>query len=175
VPTSDVHNLTPILREILRINPQTVLDLGIGMGKYGALAREFLDVMNGRVQPAQWQAKIIGVEGFVEYMNPMWDLYTKVYVEDFRRTYQAYRKYDLVLMIDSLEHVDKAEGTEILNFLRTNNRYVLVSCPDGDYPQGAWGGNELERHRAVWLYKDFVNLGATMIHRSVCSVGVFKQ
>lgn len=40
----------------------SVLDLGIGMGFYGAVVRQWLD---GGVQP--WRTRLVGVEGFAAY------------------------------------------------------------------------------------------------------------
>jgi 2-polyprenyl-3-methyl-5-hydroxy-6-metoxy-1,4-benzoquinol methylase len=175
MPTSDPSNLSFIMKHVLYLKPKSVLDLGIGMGKYGALCREYLDVWGGTVDKSQWNTTIHGVEGFEQYRNPMWELYNDVTIGDFTRDYESYTGYDLVLMIDSLEHVDKETGKVILHTLRMNNKNVIVSCPDGDYEQGAVHGNEFERHRSVWRGDELRKLGGNILFRGECSVAVFGK
>lgn len=99
----------------------------------------------------------------------MWNMYTGVWIEDFSKN--TYEGYDLVLLNDSLEHLDKATGLNVLQDLLVRNKYVLVSVPDGDYPQGAVNGNEYECHRARWQEWEFKTLAQTkVIHRGTCLV-----
>lgn len=176
MPTSDCTNISPIITALHWINPKSVLDLGIGYGKYGVLVREYLDIAKFRIKPKDWQINIIGVEGFEEYTNPCWEAYSTVLVEDFTESYTDghYKGFDLVLMIDSLEHVDKGTGEKIFEFLRANNKWVIVSCPDGDYPQGSVNGNELETHKAVWTKEDLSIRGGHILHHGICTVALFK-
>lgn len=177
MPTSELSNIAPIINKVCGLRPRTVLDLGIGMGKMGALIREYLDAtIHEAFTPLSWRTSITGVEGFEKYRNPMWGCYTSVLIEDFsdHQNWVDYTHFDLVLLLDSLEHIERAHGEELLRFLRKNNRNVIVSCPDGDFPQGAWGGNEYERHRSVWRKQDFLARGAAVIHKDICTVAHFK-
>jgi SAM-dependent methyltransferase len=176
MPTSDPANISPIINNILRLAPlpRRVLDIGVGFGKYGALLREYLDIGMFRIEPEQWATVINGVEGFEKYMNPLWDVYNQVFIEDFRTHFKNYVGYDLVLMIDSLEHVERPLGDEILDYLTHKNKNVIVSIPDGDFPQGAVNGNEMETHRARWYQGDFTIRGGRIIHSGVCAVAHFK-
>jgi SAM-dependent methyltransferase len=151
-----------------------VLDLGCGYGKYTVLVREYMDIAKFRIKREDWQTSIVGVEAFEAYRNPVWDACDEVLIEDFTKHYEAYRGFDLVLMIDSLEHVEKSLGEKILNTLLTNNKWVIVSCPDGDYPQGAVNGNEYETHRAVWTKEDLSIRGGHILHHGICTVALFK-
>lgn len=177
MPVSDINNLTSIAKTIEGIQPKSVLDLGIGFGKYGVICREILDVAHGRVQKEQWKTFIRGVEGFEQYRNPCWSVYSEVNIMDFSKTDDyPHRGYDLVLMIDSLEHLDKSTGAELLTLLMLHNRYVLVSVPTGDYylEQGAANGNEYECHRAHWTPRDLVDLGGKELYRGICTVQLLK-
>jgi hypothetical protein len=134
-------------------------------------------VNQGRISPKDWATEIVGIEGFSAYRNPMWDCYTRVVNEDFSlETYwsYAYFDFDVVLMIDSLEHLAKEVGAKLLKHLIENNKHMIVSCPDGDFAQGAVYGNEHERHRGVWRMHDFAALGAHILHHAVCTVAYFK-
>jgi hypothetical protein len=170
MPTSELSNIYPIVAKAARLQPKRILDLGIGFGKYGVLLREYLDVAEFRIRPEQWKLTIDGVEAFENYRTGVWDIYDEVHIEDFTKTYQTYKDYDLVLLIDSLEHIERPLGDTILDTLLTNNRNVIVSCPDGDYPQGAVNGNEFETHRARWTPEDFTIRGGTILHKQVCCV-----
>jgi hypothetical protein len=153
------------------MRPRSVLDLGVGFGKYGVLLREKLDIESGRLTPERWSVRIDGVEGFEGYCNPIHGfVYNRLWFEDFSKDPDKYRDYDLVLLIDSLEHLDKPVGERVLQRLRINNRQMIVSCPDCDCLQGAVNGNEYQRHRARWYRHEFVALGGNILHRGFCCV-----
>jgi hypothetical protein len=171
MPVSDVNNIAPILSEVARLNPRSILDLGIGFGKYGVLCREVLEGVHGRCDPRLWNVRIEGVEGFEVYRNYVWAAYDRVHVEDFREHYTRYKDFDLVLMIDSLEHCEAEDSHRILSFLLSANKNVIVSVPKGVCPQGAVFGNELERHRSVWnSAADFAQYRPRVLHNGVCLV-----
>ena len=119
-----------------------------------------------------------GVEGFSEYNNPNWNHYNSLFTENFadKENWDKYRGYELVIAIDSLEHIDKDVALELLKYLVENNREVIVSVPIGEWPQDAVFGNPYEVHRASWYESDFVIFRAenkfnmTMLHKSVCGV-----
>jgi 2-polyprenyl-3-methyl-5-hydroxy-6-metoxy-1,4-benzoquinol methylase len=174
MPVSDPGNLTTIARTICHSRPTSLLDLGCGFGKYGVIAREYLDIEPGRIRKEDWRTRIVGVEGFEGYRNPLWDVYTTVHIENF--TEMQYSGFDLVLLVDSLEHVEKSVGYDLLRNLLEHNKQVLVSCPFGrNYcEQGAVNGNELERHKAHWTPQDFEFMGGKILHESVCVVALLK-
>jgi hypothetical protein len=182
MPTSDPCSITPIITEIFRLSPKSVLDLGIGCGKYGVLCREYLDGWFQRFKRHQWQVRIVGVEGFPEYRNPAWDLYDTILIEDFSKKYVSYTGYDLVLMLDSLEHVDKETGLKLLASLRENNKAVIVCVPEGDNPQGPACGNDFECHRATWTGAELATLGGRVFYTGrsfqedvACTVATFEK
>jgi hypothetical protein len=76
MPTSEIDNVPAVVKEAVRMRPLSVLDLGVGFGKYGVLLREKLDIEPGRVRPEHWSVRIDGVEAFERYCNP---IYTFVY------------------------------------------------------------------------------------------------
>src|SRR6185312_9364210 len=171
MPTSELSNITTIMKEVGRLNPRSVIDCGIGFGKYGALCREYLDIAHRRITPEQWAITIDGIEAFEPYRNPVWGAYSRIDVGEFQ--YQNLNNYDLALVIDSLEHLPEEEGAKFLQYLLRHCKNMIVSCPDGDYPQGAVNGNEYERHRARWSYQKFaevVKRPVKILHQEVCIV-----
>ncbi len=172
MPISDWDNISPIMREIVNIVPQpaSILDLGCGGGLYGALCRNYLDFRFGRLAPGDWRTFIHGVEIFEKYDNPTWNCYDQVSCADFQK--QDLFEYDLVLMIDSLEHLPPAVGWRLLDELVQNNRRVIVSVPNGIMPQGETFGNPHEAHLTTYRIEDFVRFKERykILHHGLCVV-----
>ena len=173
MPTSDHHGVSDIMGEIERLCPRSVLDLGCGFGKYGVLCRELLDARHGRCRPEQWATKIVGYEAHRAYVNPCWQVYETVVQQDF--TKHAARGFDLVLMIDSLEHLEPNIGKRYLWELVHFNKQVIVSVPNGLMEQGEVYGNAFEAHK--WTFngvEEFQGYDFKLIHQSVCTVVSIK-
>lgn len=169
MPTSDIGAVPSIMHEIVRLNPEGVIELGVGFGKYGALCREFLDAAHGRIKPDTWAHYLSGVEAFSDYRNPLWSMYDEVLHQDFTKTYTDTEGWPLVLMIDSLEHVEKPLAHEILSTLLQNNAHVIISVPLGLCPQGTVFGNPFETHRSTWLHEDeFAKYNPTVLYKGIC-------
>lgn len=168
MPTSDFASIASIMSEIYRLQPERMIELGIGFGKYGALCRETLDGMYGRCRPDQWQREIVGVEAWEPYRNPAWGCYSEVLIEDF--TEIAVKGWDLVLMVDSLEHLPPEAGAQFLRSLVHENRQVIVSVPNGRMDQDAAYGNPYERHLATYHGHEFDGYRATVLHLGLCRV-----
>lgn len=173
MPISDLHGLPAIADEIYRLQPKTVLDLGVGFGLYGVLCRQVLDAMHGRCRMDQWTVSIHGVEAYRQYKNPAWQCYTIVDILDFSKDFGA-AGHDLVLMIDSLEHLDPEDGTALLNLLVANNRHVIVSVPVEYCPQGATFGNPYEEHKTHYKGHEFDRHKPVILHRGLCQVMSIK-
>lgn len=175
MPVSDIWSVPPIIAAVQRLQPKGILDLGIGFGKYGVLCREVLDAVHGRCNPESWEVDICGVEGFEAYANPSWGAYNAVAIEDFARHYQQITGWPLVLMVDSLEHVQEDLGKEILRFLVKHNKNVIVSVPMGLCPQGDVFGNSFEKHRTTFSGpQDFAEYNHEVLYMGVCCVVLIK-
>lgn len=164
MPISDLSPLPAIAAEIARLQPKSVLDLGVGFGLYGAVARQVLDATYGRCSKDKWKARIYGVEGFQDYVNPLWKVYDEVSYEDFA-VGSTWRNFDLVLMIDSLEHLEPEAGAEFLDRIVNRNAHVIVSVPVQYMPQDAAFGNEFERHRTHYKGDEFERFSPTILYR----------
>jgi hypothetical protein len=171
VPVSDLHGFSDIAIEIQRIAPRLVLDLGVGFGLYGVLCRQIMDGQDGRCDPSTWQGKLIGVEAWRHYRNPAWGVYDTMTAGSIGGTRYDRVRYDLVLMIDSLEHQEPSSGRTLLRGLVRHNKHVIVSVPNGLMVQGATFGNPYEEHR--WTFngtEEFEPYNFKLIHQSVCTV-----
>jgi hypothetical protein len=173
MPVSDYHSIPAVLDEVYRLQPEDVLDLGVGFGKWGVLLREVLDAMYGRCAPGQWQREITGVEIHRKYLNPAWESYDCVEIMNFVDL--VWNEHDLVLMMDSLEHLSPEVGRPFLAKLVANNRHVIVSVPNGPMPQGEVYGNPHEAH--LWTFnglEEFAPYEHTVLHQGLCTVVSIK-
>jgi 2-polyprenyl-3-methyl-5-hydroxy-6-metoxy-1,4-benzoquinol methylase len=167
------------MNEVGIFQPKSVLDLGSGWGLYGAALRQVLDIGPMRVAKEDWKTRIVGVEGFESYISPIhYYVYDKIYCNDFTNTalWTYYTGFDLVLMVDSLEHVERSVGVRLLDWLIRHNKRVIVSCPFGHnyLEQGAVNGNELERHLTHWTVAEMQMRGGRILHKGVCFVASFR-
>ncbi len=169
MPVSDYHGVSDIMGEIQRLHPKSVLDLGVGFGLYGVVCRQILDAQHGRCAEDDWEALLIGWEVFNDYNNPCWDVYDMVNIGDFTKHPQ--KEFDLVLMIDSLEHIKPERGRPFLAELVKRNKHVIVSVPNGRMHQGEVHGNPHEAH--LWTFtelEEFAGYKYKVLHRGVCTV-----
>lgn len=143
--------------------PRSILDVGAGFGKYGVLCRELLELPHARYHKAQWQIRLDGVEVFPGYQNPIHDyVYDRVYYGDIRTLCPGLQQYDVVLLIDVLEHFPKDEGLELLHRLvQHTGRAMIISTPVCPAPQGSYLGNQHEAHLSRWSIVDFAEFDFT--------------
>lgn len=165
MPIGSLSVYPEIIRLVLLNNPKRILDLGIGNGMNGAGIRN-------------WYSKdieLIGVEGWAKYNNPLWDVYDKVILTDIEEYIQRDEKFDFIIMTDVIEHFDLGVGYTIIERLKdmlTPNGVLIISTPAIEIEQGAYMGNEFERHRSAWNEQDFANVGMTVIRgKEPCKYG----
>jgi hypothetical protein len=159
-------NTIPIVIHLLRqLKPQSILDVGIGFGKWGHLFREYTDIMEAEHEPARyqrknWRVRIDGIEGHKAYLTPMHRfLYNRIHVGDAAKLLPKLPYYDLIFLGDVIEHFDKGAGLKLLSeaFAKAG-KAVIVSTPKFETEQEDVCGNELERHRSLWTAKEFRKL-----------------
>ncbi|SKA79510.1 hypothetical protein SAMN05443428_10379 [Caloramator quimbayensis] len=156
MPTSYYGQISTILDIALSQNPKSILDVGIGFGKYGVLLREILDISNERYSKDKWEVIIDGIEGYKDYKNPIYEyVYNKVYFGFVQEVIKSLKySYDLILMIDVLEHFNKNEGEEIIESLLQICKNLLVCTPAIPSKQ-TYLDNNLEEHKSLWKISDF--------------------
>jgi hypothetical protein len=160
MPSSQYYHISKIMEMIISLKPNSVLDIGSGYGKFGVLCREYLELWDGR-QKYEFKKRIDCVEVFKEYITPLHKyIYNNVYNENILDvvTNLDYR-YDLILLIDVLEHFEKKEGSNLLKTLVKNNNGVLISTPKKPSPQKDAFGNIYETHRSRWTSNDLRSIG----------------
>src|SRR6185503_6455462 len=162
MPSSRPNTIPTVIHLLRQLKPQSILDVGVGFGKWGHLFREYTDINEaerdpGRYQKKNWQVKIDGIEGHAAYLTDMHHyLYNEIHLGDASEWLKKVSHYDLIFMGDVLEHFDKEKGFEVLREAVVKaNKAVIVSTPKYETDQADLCGNELERHRSLWSAKDF--------------------
>lgn len=158
MPTSNLYlagEIIDMVRQALAENPRTadgsaepwVLDVGPGRGKFGLLLREYLD------RPLHINA----VELEQSYVTDrLRCLYESVSVGDVTRIARhGLAIYDLVLMVDVLEHLTHDDGEQLLARIPGD----VVICTPVDFFQNPETVPS-EVHRSVWTTAELEAVGA---------------
>jgi hypothetical protein len=162
MPSSSNHQLSLITDWISKLQPQKVLDIGIGNGRYGFLCRDILDTP---FETPPHRIVLEGIEGYEKYVTDIHKIiYDKIYFGNCLQLIDQIKDdYDLILLIDVIEHLDKEDGMIFLKKLTTISRNVIVGTPKGFTSQDDVFGNELERHRSGWLPSDFKKIEGAVV------------
>lgn len=156
--TSNWHHIPFVAEAMLSIAPDSVLDVGVGFGRWGILAREFCDVWPGRVHREQWRTRVEGIEAFpkniAEYHLAFYDAIHHGDAAEILPRLPG--PYDLIIFGDVLEHFERPVGERLLDLAVARASYVIVNVPLGpEHPQGEAYGNPYERHLSSWEAADF--------------------
>jgi 2-polyprenyl-3-methyl-5-hydroxy-6-metoxy-1,4-benzoquinol methylase len=133
-----------------------VLDIGPGHGKYATLLREYLN------HPPQ---RIDAVEAHRPYITAhhLWALYDEVRgLNALDLDAEDLAPYDLVMMIDVIEHMDKAAALALLDRIRG---WVIICTPEAFFATDP-GLPATEEHVSHWTPEDFTVL-PRLEHHSV--------
>ena len=163
MPSSMHQHLSVMVGEIIKTQPNTILDIGIGFGKWGFLSREYLETHYDRVYPNQWTLKIDGVEIWQEYVEGFCWLkrfYNQVFIGDVYELIDTLADYDLIIVGDVIEHMEKAKGLTLLRkLIKKATKKFLLSIPLKDWLHNKIvAGNPYEEHKSIWNARDLLEL-----------------
>jgi hypothetical protein len=160
MPSSHYFQLNEIVDLISLTDPGKLLDIGVGFGKYGFLAREYLELWSEGGEYLNWQRQIDGIEAFEPYVTPVHKfIYNNIFIGNALVILPTLKdKYDLILMIDVFEHFTYKDGLKLLDECRKMGRNILISVPIALSAQEAVYGNEYETHKYGWKKKDFKDI-----------------
>jgi hypothetical protein len=175
MPTSHPYQINELTKLIMLVDPKSLLDIGVGFGKYGFLSREYLELWNGKEKYGDWKRQIDGIEAFKEYITPVQNyVYNHIYIGNAIEVLPTLKThYDLILLIDVLEHFDYDGGIKLLEECQKNARNIVVSTPRKMEPQPAFFENEFEKHRFQWQKKHFCNFPNALFIPNFESIIVF--
>lgn len=161
MPTSHFQQLNEIMRLVMICKPKSVLDIGVGFGKYGVLCREYLELWEDHNELLSalrgFKHRIDGIEVYNKYLTSLHDyIYDQIYQGDALQVLSILnRHYELILLIDILEHFRFDDGLKVLQMCNEIADNVLISTPKDFKPQNPEFGNEFEIHRSHWEIGDF--------------------
>jgi hypothetical protein len=135
-----------ILKQLIKLNPTSILDIGAGAGKYGRLLRSALP-----------ECKIDAVEPTKKYIDQFHLNYTyntiyEMNIEEYLDKYPKHR-YDVIIMGDMLEHLYRSKVFDYIDFLLYKTNWILCIWPT-NLPQDDYEGNGYECHRSNFKLKD---------------------
>jgi hypothetical protein len=163
MPSSRPNAIPTVIGVVMELKPCSILDVGVGFGKWGHLFREYTDIIASESNPSRyrkenWRVRIDGIEGFANYLTPMHEyIYDKVEVGDAIEVLPRMGRYDLIFLGDVIEHFEKEEGRRLLTLALSHaEKALMITTPRYETPQGSSCGNELERHRSCWTAADFL-------------------
>lgn len=142
----------------MSVKPKTILDLGIGHGKYGYLCREYLELWTTDKNKLYDERDITidGVEIFQEYITSLQQqIYDTIYVDNILHYLENYhgKVYDLILLIDVLEHMNRNKGKEVIAGIKKTGKNIIISTPVVMGKQDMKFGNPFEKHICEWSMK----------------------
>lgn len=145
MPTSALENWPAIIHLVETAEPhRTVLDVGPGYGKASVLLREYLNVKPERID---------AIEAWPGYVTPrLLDAYDDVVIGSVLDL-DAFTlaRYDVVLMIDVIEHLPKPEALALLERMPG---WVIVCTPRDFFSNGP-GHPPTEAHVSHWSVEDY--------------------
>jgi SAM-dependent methyltransferase len=164
LPTSTWRAITPILEVILDLDPRPrrVLDIGIGTGKYGFLLREYLRYWDDHLRVSANPIQIDGIEIFPDYVTDLQrKIYDQIQIGDAIQILPHIKddSYDLLLVLDVIEHLDRATGMQLLRECQRVAALVIVSTPRIFVHQPEKWHNPAEEHQSLWAQADFNEAG----------------
>jgi 2-polyprenyl-3-methyl-5-hydroxy-6-metoxy-1,4-benzoquinol methylase len=163
MPSSHLYQIPTIIKIICGLKPDSILDIGCGFGKYGFLAREYLEIWQSRYQKSEWVTKIDCIEVYGTYLTELHQyIYDQIYRVDALSVMKdlGEKAYSLILAIDVLEHFSVDQGKLFIKECQRIGTYSLISTPKEFGEQEAVFGNSYEVHRSVWSQEDLTALGA---------------
>jgi hypothetical protein len=130
------------------VDCRTVLDVGAGVRPM----QWFRPERHLCIEPFDRYADILRSAGYEVQQARALDAMLHLLVEGAR--------FEAVMLLDVIEHMDKAEGDKVLGLaLALATRQVVVVTPDGftEQTHDAWGygGHAWQTHRSGWTRADF--------------------
>lgn len=177
MPTGYPDSLTPVARLVEWLQPARVLDVGVGGGRMGFLAREY--------GHHPWHPRahgdgveVHGIEGHEPYIGPVQRaVYDRLEIGDALDVLAILRadgqRYELVIASDILEHFDEEGARLLLERCLAVGELLLIVTPSEWFAQTS-EENDLETHRSFWDEAALRAAGAkAILHRGESIVALF--
>ncbi len=160
MPTSDPWAMGYIAQKLFEIQPKTVLDIGIGCGKYGFLTREYSD-RDYCCGLSPKKVILHGVEIYEKYItNIQRAIYDEIFIGNALDLLPSLvDNYEVIIMGDVIEHFKKEDGIKMIDLIQKKSNNFFIVTPNGYSPQGAFHDNIYETHLSGWTFEELSNYG----------------
>lgn len=183
MPTSFWLHISDIIDIIKKYRPKSILEIGIGFGKWGILCREYLEVYDKlRWKKNDWKVIIDGIEIYEPYITPpIKYYYNHIFIGDAYDLIDERGYYDLIIMMDVLEHIPKEKGQILLQKILKRCKYFILSIPLGDWTYQFAGDNKNESHISIWkdseliLFPQFISKKIYHINNKEIGVYIYEK
>lgn len=160
MPSSRPETISHICLRILGINPTSILDVGVGFGKWGFLSREYTDIRWGRYNRDSWKTVIDGIEVFNTYITDLQKLiYNNIFIGNVMEVLPNLMVYELIIANDIIEHFEKEESKKLISLIELKSKRSIITTPNGFSQQGVYLGNAWERHLCGWTKEELKVFG----------------
>ncbi len=177
MPTSTFSQIPAVIKYFETARPASILDIGVGNGKMGFMARDFLDVMLGeRYKRADWQVRIDGIEVFPDYIQDHQKaVYDDIFIGDAMQVIDGLGEYEMIIIGDVLEHFEKTAAWRFLDKCAAHcSKYLLLSIPLGEkWIQPEIYGNPHEEHLSFWKPEEFEPFADQKTYLDFPGVGLY--
>jgi len=143
---------------IMRLNPESFLDVGVGSGKWGMIFREYTDIWEGRTITSQWKTQIDGIEIFAPVIQDYQkSVYGRVFVGNAYTLVDELHSYDFVWAFSLLAAFEKSKGKEFLKKLREKAGTLLGVWQTLEEPiqEKSDSSNPYDAKVSSWSLEDF--------------------
>lgn len=158
MPTSTFSHIPTFCVFLQKTKPESFLDIGLGNGKMGFIARDLLDVMLGeRYRKEDREVRIDGIEIFPDYIQDHQKaIYDNIYIGNALDVIDNLPYYDLIYIGDVLEHFTKEQGWEMLDKCAAHSKkHIILSVPLGEnWKQPEIYDNPHEEHKSFWSFEE---------------------
>jgi hypothetical protein len=156
--SSQIPTILTLLREL---QPKSVLDVGKGLGKYGLLLHEYHGIDFSiapdptRSLKEQSRLQLDAVESEPNFLWPhIAQFYGKVFIGRVEKLLPSLPRYEVVMMIDVIEHLDKPIGLDVVKHFLACGSTIIIASPADFFQQENFGSAD-ERHLSHWTRRDF--------------------
>lgn len=173
MPSGSPRIIPIICETILELKPESVLDIGIGFGKFGLLAREYIELWRGGQHVhhienyGNWKSIVDGIEIYEPYiLDHHKAIYDQIFIGDaldILTRINEVLSYDLIICSDVLEHLDHDRGIELLKIARIMSKHALFLIPVEPCKQGSEWENIHETHKSVYLQEELDAFGQVSV------------
>jgi hypothetical protein len=161
MPTSSPCAITEVIAALQEIKPWSILEIGPGFGKYGFLAREYLELWGRQnYRRENWQLRIDCIEAFPSYITPCHNyIYNSIYLGDALTKLDELADYNTIMLFDVLEHFSPEDGLELIKKMKEKSKNIILSTPVVWMHQKSAYNNPYEEHKSHWTNKKLEKLG----------------